>query len=141
MRLTRRELQEAFEVRELLECGAVALAATRLTEAELAGLEQILAQYEKLAREVRDSGSLAAESPGTVQMTVLDMAFHMNVISGTKNRRLIKMVGDIHVLTRTLGRWASLPTVSVLRRLALIIHGHRRVLRALKKRDGEAAQH
>jgi len=141
MRLSRRDLQEAFEVRELLECGAVALAATRLTEAELASLDQILRQYEKLAREIRDSGSLDAESPVTLQMTVLDMAFHMNVISGTKNRRLIKMVGDIHVLTRTLGRWASLPSVPALRRLALIIRGHRRILRSLKQRESAAAQH
>lgn len=141
MLLGRHELEEAFELREVLECGAVTLAADRLTPDELRELDEILKRYEQLAREVCDGEGLAPDDARSTQMAVLDMAFHMKVISGTRNRRLLKMVSDVHLLTRTLGRWTSLPSVPHMTRLAMIIRSHRRIYRALVQRDKEAAEH
>src|SRR4051794_27784009 len=53
--LDRRELEEFFELREILECSAASIAAKRITDQELSGLEELCRQYDSIVARMRDS--------------------------------------------------------------------------------------
>src|SRR5579872_4314409 len=99
-RLSREELVESFELREILECGAAAIAAERITDAEL------LDEYEATVRNVGE-----AHNDGLLnwRLSILDIAFHLKIIEAVKNQSLLRAVGDIQLLTGILQRRADVP--------------------------------
>ncbi len=142
MALGRRELEEAFEVREMLECSAVAMAAERITAPQLAELKEICRRYELVARDVRKEKNPGEEiSEQKTQTNVLDLLFHMKITAAADNRRLLKMVSDSHLFTRIFSRPAMSPSMPHLRRVSLNHRDHGRILRALVKHDVAAAVH
>ena len=62
-KLDRRELEESFELREILECSAAAMAAQRITEPELAALAHVCDQYESLGRDAFAFGGAPSGPP------------------------------------------------------------------------------
>ncbi len=139
--LDRRELDEAFELREMLESSAAAKAAERVTDQEIEQLQGICDQLLAGLRKLRDENVQITTDPLHEQLVLLDMAFHLKLIGGARNRRLIQLVSDLHVLGRILRLRAEMPSVSLLRRGALVYRDHLRIVRALRKRDSRAAQH
>lgn len=131
-RMTRAELVEAFELREILECGASAIAARRITDQELRELSELCDEYEATVRRVGESRN---EGPLNWRLSVLDIAFHLKIIEAVKNRSLIRAVGDIQLLTGILQRRADVPTVPHSERLHHVCTDHRDILRALETRD------
>lgn len=138
--LDRGELDEAFEFREVLESAAAAKAAERITDSELAALNALCEQYRALARQVRDDGVRSVNHTLGDRLVVLDMAFHLKLIRAARNRRLLRGVTDLHILGRLLRRRAEIPTVSLLSRVALVYRDHRRIVRALRRRDADATR-
>ena len=137
-RLNRRELEEVFDLREMLESGIAARAAERITAAELAELEKSCEQYRVMAHTARD----VAQSTGAhhEQVVLLDIAFHLKILRAARNRTVARIVADAHLLTRILRRRAELPSVSYRHRIAQSCLAHARIVRALKRRDSQAAQ-
>jgi DNA-binding GntR family transcriptional regulator len=135
----RREIEEFFELREILECGAVRLAADRITDEELAQLEALVEQYRILATRLRLPMSPEARLEDSNKMNILDMSFHLMLMSASKNRRMVQMVADVHLLTRILRRSAALPGESPIRRSARVLLHHGRILRALRNHLVEQA--
>jgi DNA-binding GntR family transcriptional regulator len=80
-----REAREAFEARALIEVECARLAATRASEAEIAGIRATLKDGETAARK-DDARALAA----------MDEAFHVALASASGNRTLAKMVTILH---------------------------------------------
>jgi DNA-binding GntR family transcriptional regulator len=138
--LDRRELEELFELREVLECGAATAAAQRVTDTELAGLEAVLDEYEAVMARVREAGADKPAAPPAYRRTaLLDMTFHLKIIEAAKNRSLLRMVRDTQLLTRVFQRRgeAAGASVPLLQRLERICTDHRAILSALRQRDAE----
>lgn len=98
--LTRDEAVELYELREALECFAVRRAAERAGERLLAGLGDKLRASAGLVEKVRRSGKRAAAKALSAPFHALDLAFHMTLLEAAGNRRMLKVVGDSHILTR-----------------------------------------
>jgi len=118
------EVLEVVEVREGLAGLAGELAARRLTDAECAELEQLVAaQWEAHA------GGRAADLPE------LDERFHMIIYRATRNHVLT----TVHDYTRSVLdniRWNS---ITLMVRTEDSLHEHERIIEALKARDPRAA--
>ncbi|MEO6435954.1 MAG: GntR family transcriptional regulator [Tepidisphaeraceae bacterium] len=138
--LQRSDLEETFELREMLEVAAIGKAATRITEPEMRELECICDQYLASTRLVREAKDNGRSDQLFERLVVLDMAFHLIVMRAARNGRLLQIIGDLHVLSRILRRRADLPEVSRLTRSALVWRDHVRIVRALRRRDVVAAQ-
>lgn len=134
--LTRDEVQELFDLRETLECYAVRRAVTYLADSDLALLRRLIS-------EMRQQVAHAAQSPDRLivgddagRWVINDSLFHMLLIRSARNSWLIKMIGDLQLMTRMFGQRREPLSVS---NLVWIYAGHTRIVRALERRDGAAA--
>ncbi len=98
--LTRDEAIELYELREALESFSAAHAAERISARQLDELGGNLAKSATLAKKVRTSGKGLADKATAKQFHALDLGFHMTIIEASRNRRMLKVVGDSHILTR-----------------------------------------
>lgn len=122
LRSTRGTLAEQLELRRLIEPQVARLAAERGAEADL----DAVSHYISLQEAHFSLGSTFIEE---------DSAFHLAIAHATKNTLLVKMIEGIHELLRE-SRERSSQTTEALRRS---LEGHRRVQRAIRDRDGQAA--
>jgi DNA-binding GntR family transcriptional regulator len=116
------DLQKIFELRVTLECLSCELAAERITEEELKKLEAMFENVDSLAE-------------GSEEHVRVDRAFHRAIASATRNEYLQRAV------ERTLNLAIRLLYVSGSRmaKVGEIAEEYRRVLEALRRRDGKAA--
>lgn len=98
--LTRDEAIELYELREALESFAASHAAERISARQLKELEDNLAQSAELVQKVKVSGKGKADKSVAKKFHALDLSFHMTIIEASRNRRMLKVVGDSHILTR-----------------------------------------
>lgn len=98
--LTREEAIELYELREAMESYAAARAAERISERQLKELASNLEESQLLVAHVKSSGDKAADRKVARSFHSLDLAFHMTIIEASRNRRMLKVVGDSHILTR-----------------------------------------
>ncbi|MDF1823950.1 MAG: GntR family transcriptional regulator [Verrucomicrobiales bacterium] len=98
--LTREEAIELYELREAMESYAAARASERISDRQLSELSKNLEKSRELVKKVRKSGDELANEEIAGQFHFLDLAFHMTIIEASRNRRMLKMVGDSHILTR-----------------------------------------
>ncbi|MFO7704265.1 MAG: GntR family transcriptional regulator [Halopseudomonas sp.] len=122
------ELIELYHVREALEGMACRQAAENMTEAEIAGLREVLATHEK------HSGLKANES---YYQQEGDLDIHYLIIQGSKNRTLSDMLcGDLYHLVRMYRyRFSTTP-----KRPQQAFAEHHRIIEAIADRDGELAE-
>jgi len=98
--LTREEAVELYELREALESFAARRAAERISDRLLSELDRNLISSAEIVSKVRLSGKESADRAIANQFHTLDLAFHMTIIEASRNRRMLKVVGDSHILTR-----------------------------------------
>jgi DNA-binding GntR family transcriptional regulator len=118
-------LNQLFEVRSVLEGLCARLAAQRATEEQLASLEAMMSQFERIARE--------ADSQSWLQ---LDRQFHETIYAAAGNSFLKDALKrsyalDMRIWYLVLNRMTDLPR---------IVESHRAVVNALKARDARAAE-
>jgi DNA-binding GntR family transcriptional regulator len=122
--LTKDEFLEAYQVREALESFAVRLAVPRLAASELATLQALADEMERLAADDDVDGFFEANA-----------RFHQAIVASSGNRQLV----EIHrQLTGQMGRYrrVSLRLRGSLRRS---VEEHRAILRAVARRDVDRA--
>ncbi|MEH0549126.1 FadR/GntR family transcriptional regulator [Streptomyces sp. B21-105] len=117
-------LQDLMEVRRLLEPVATALAATRISDAQLAKIKHHL----DAMRESRDE-------PG--QLTAHDVAFHHAVVSATGNETLLTLLEGISGRTLRARIWRGLVDTQVPGRT---LAEHEAIFNALSTRDASLSQ-
>tara|TARA_R110000850_G_scaffold164847_2_gene289847 strand:+ start:2564 stop:3256 length:693 start_codon:yes stop_codon:yes gene_type:complete len=98
--LTREEAVELYELREALESFAAARASERISERQLVELKHNLSASSNLVEKVKKSGRKTADKATAKKFHALDLAFHMTIIEASRNRRMLKVVGDSHILSR-----------------------------------------
>lgn len=122
--ITRRDLIELFEIRQLLESHATKRAAAQLTDEDLAFIDQLLEQ----ARAAVAQGDLA-------RFQETEIAFHDFFVEHAQNRRLLALMASIRDLTYR-QRVLSLASVENVRQSLV---EHQRIAEALRQRDPELA--
>ncbi len=146
--LNRDELKQLFEMRMMLESGAARLAADAMTDQDLDELGSIVKENRRLELQIRDemrlsdSAELWQLKPCVMRQRAAEThyRFHLMIIQATHNDLLAKTMGNMHILTRLLNSPILLPEHGgYLKRVARDYAYHRRILRALRKRDGQAA--
>jgi DNA-binding GntR family transcriptional regulator len=134
--VSRAELDELFELREFLEVGAVAKAARRISPEAIEQLWEFCDHYLRLAKLWRDTDDVAKRDDVLANMARVDAAFHIQLLMASGNRRLIKLVGDLHLMAFLFRRHAQIPRAAALARWARAHREHCRIVRALARRDG-----
>lgn len=139
-KLDRHEFQEMLELRVSLESTAARLAAKRITAVQLAKLRENRQLHLQSIKELRQSEAAVVgvihdrrwpEVPGE-RLAKLNALFHLTILSACGNRKLIKIVTDLHLLSKALRGRVFLSDRSPISLLARDYHFHRRVLRALE---------
>ncbi len=125
--LSAEQLLEIYHVREALEGMAARLAATAMSDAEVADLAALLAAHRQQVESDPSHAYLQKEG---------DLDFHYRVVQGSKNSRLIELLcNDLYHLVRLYRR--QFGEVSRAQR-ALVEHEH--IVAAIADRDGEMAE-
>ncbi len=135
--LTRDEAVELYDLREALESYAAERLAGRHGESDLAVLEMNLANSSKLVGRVRASGRPAATAAVAKQFRALDLGFHMSLIEASGNRRMLKVVGDSHILSRIFQADRHRFTLEILQATQ---SEHEEILAAIRSRQPAAAR-
>ncbi len=133
------ELRELFELRGILEGGAVCLAAQRISDETLAQLSALMDQHEQAVEKLRASGWDHTQQDLMLNLGTLDLTFHLNVIAAAQNQKMMKMISDLHVLTRIFHRRLEVKGDEFRRQTEKIITHHRNILNALSEHDSEKA--
>ena len=118
-------LEKLLALREIVETGAAALAATKATVADLAAIRDAVSRMETSYNK-RDLDD----------MVNADIELHRGILLATGNDILVALVDNIAELLREMRR-ASL---SISEGVQETIAGHRSILNALESRDSELAK-
>ncbi len=135
--LTREEAVELYELREALESFAARRAAERISDRLLGELDQNLGASAAIVATVRDSGKESADRKIANQFHSLDLAFHMTIIEASRNRRMLKVVGDSHILTRIFQADRHAFRLDILETTQ---SEHEAIASAIRSRSADAAQ-
>lgn len=135
--LTRDEAIELYELREALESYAAARAAERIGDRQLSELRENLEQSRILTEEVRKSGKAKAGKAIAKKFHALDLSFHMTIIEASRNQRMLKVVGDSHILTRIFQADRHSFSQEI---LDATLSEHSAIESAVRKGDGSAAR-
>jgi len=120
--ITRRDLEDLFELRALLESFAAEKAASLLTDDELARVDRLL-----------EASVSAVEQGDMDRFLETEIAFHTLFIERAPNRHLIAMMESLQDLTYR-ERVLSLESLKNVRES---LNEHQRIVEALHQRDGE----
>jgi len=136
-RLGREDVGHLLDVREAMECLAVARAAEIITIPQLRRLCDLCDAMAEIADAIQSDGLEAAEGERYRRLVALDMEFHETLIGVAANLWLTKAVGDLLVMEHSA---MSKPSHSPLAGMARTIRAHRALVDALHARDAEAAR-
>ena len=122
--LTRKDIDEIYEIRDVLESFAAEKAASLITDVEIDSLKKLLGESKK-----------CFANKDVSKMAIINTKFHNVVYQASKNRRLFKLI-DILCTNITRHRELILETGS----MRSSIEGHQEILNALMNRDGKASK-
>jgi len=122
---TKKDIIETFQLRGILECGAVFLAAQRVTPAQLAELHRVAEQCD----------SLASDPAQKKAKLDLDNRFHLMLAEAGGNALLHQEIARCNRRVRAI-QWLKLDPPT----LKQAHPEHLKILAALEKRDPQAAQ-
>jgi DNA-binding GntR family transcriptional regulator len=118
-------MREIFEVRTTLEGMCARLAAERITDEEIEGMEQLLRDFDRVIREGDNKALLA-----------VDQKFHQKLYEASGNRFLARALEDMYTLIYRLSYFALDRMGSV----RASVEEHRDILAALRASDSRSAE-
>lgn len=136
--LDRAEMAELYEVREALESHTAESVAGRLSEEDEQMLGLLCKRILQVARELRDSGKKTFSPKQLQSFLAADMGFHMVILRAGGNRRMMKIVADLRVLSQI---FATQREPHDLKIVVNVYRFHRRILRQLKTGDSKLARY
>ena len=126
--LDRKTLADLYGVREALEGMACRLAATQMTDDEIANLSRLLDRHEEQIR--MEGGKVYSQSEG-------DLDFHYQIARGSRNRMLMDLLGNEQYQLLRMCRYRTSRKAN---RTQPALQQHRQIVAALEQRDGELAE-
>lgn len=137
---TRKEIEDLYDLRELLEGHAAQVAATKVTDADLAELDRLCELTHAMCHEARDKGLTELKGEFARRWAAVDVQFHMRIIDAADNSALSEAARSNRVLSILCGQGFRLPQDRFLYNRARTWSEHMRILQALKQRDAHAAK-
>jgi DNA-binding GntR family transcriptional regulator len=134
----RRDIDEIFQIRLLLEPFVASQAAQRADRNTLRELSRVHADMLAVVRQFRKAADPATRDRLMQEHISLDIAFHDLLLRSADNRRILKMIADANILTRTVG----CPVAALENMLPFLVENqreHGRVLRAVRRGDHREA--
>jgi len=138
--VSRRDLEEAYVVREAVEGCAAAEAAQNIGPRELRQLEEICDRWLALVRDIRQQPDKIAAAEQRAQWSDLDEEFHAILVAASHNQLLEKIVSENRLLSTVFKATRNIPEVTTLRAAAWTWRDHALLVRAMKQRDPERAR-
>ncbi len=135
-KLDRKALIEVYEVREIFEPHASALAAERATTEEIKKLSAELKKMTQIQSRYKGDILQFAERPDARQFDRADYEFHMLILNATGNDTLIRTASQSQALTRVFGIRPHRYDFQVMKRAC---DDHAKILDAIIVRDAPAA--
>ncbi len=126
--LDRKTLSDLYAVREALEGMACRIAATQMTDDEIAQLFALLDKHEAQIR--KQGGKVYAQSEG-------DLDFHYQIARGSRNQMLMDLLGSEQYQLLRMCRYRTSRNAQ---RTKPALNQHRQIVEALANRDGELAE-
>ena len=127
--LSAQNLMEIFLVRESLEGMAARLAAQHITDEEVATLEALLEQHEQDIENSEDHAYFQKEG---------DLDFHYQIVLASHNTTLFNLLcNDLYQLVRLYRYQFGMRS----NRASQAFNEHRHIIAAIKRGDGEMAEH
>ncbi|MHC2066372.1 GntR family transcriptional regulator [Bremerella sp. T1] len=136
--LDRSEMAELYEVREALESHAAEAVAEHLSDEDKQILAMLCKKIMETARELRASQERSFSPKQLQSFLAADMGFHMVILRASGNRRMMKIVSDLRVLSRI---FTAKREPHDLKIIVSVYRYHRRILRALNKANGQLARY
>ena len=118
---------ELTEARLLFEGEAASLAATQMTDEELAELERLVS-------------AIARENQGDGGTEEADRAFHLLIARATRNNAVYEIIEHLWDLRRTSPESAQLHSLARTANIKPVVDEHTAILEALRTRDPAAAR-
>jgi DNA-binding GntR family transcriptional regulator len=140
--MARHDLVDLFEVRAILECRAAALAARRITPAQLDDLKASLDALGRLTQAFSStSGNGEDAYEFYLQWQLADVAFHMTLMLGARNRYVMRVVDELRIMSQIFGQRADPPAAwaNPARFWEESLHSHLNIYEAVARRDAKAA--
>lgn len=131
------ELDQMYGVREALESHAAVEAAKSITPKALMQLELLWLTMQDITEEFELSENPIIDGDNLDTFLCADIEFHQVIVAAADNQYLSKMVNDTRLLTRVFTSTCWRYDLYKLEEANLF---HRRLLDALKARDGDAAR-
>ena len=119
-----KSLKDVLEVRRTLDMFAIELACERITDKELALLEEACEKFEA-----------AVETKDTRKIAEADVAFHDIIVASTGNERLIQLVSN---LSEQMYRY-RFEYIQETAQHQTLVREHREMYESIKNKDKEAA--
>ena len=138
-KVDRQELSQLYDVRELFEPHAAAEAARLRTGHELDELNSILAEWESHGKKVlnRKRGATAADLDRWLE---LNERFHEVLITASRNRFLVKITNDVHVLSQCFAAHRGSPGLLSRELVQSTLQTHGELLKAIEDQDSKSAE-
>lgn len=130
MRPTREDAAEVYEMREAIEPFAAGKACHLVGVRQIKTLEGTL-ETMRLVHERALSGE-QVEPESAAAFDQADLRFHLTILEAADNRRMLKVVGDFHLLTGIIGADRHDYDAEV---LGMTIDDHAAILTGLRERD------
>jgi len=139
-RISRQELAELYDVRLALEPVAAACAAEHATAAEITEMREVIAESFRIVRGIAASRARHADARRMAAWLERDRRFHEIVFRASRNRWLSKIATDMKLLAFGFSPQRRLPQLLTVSAAVATWRSHRRLLRALARRNAAAAE-
>lgn len=133
----RQEIEELYDFRAALECHAAEQMAGRMKEHDLEEMTRHNDQLKAIAQAMQDRGAMYMSRDENDRWVLADAAFHMTLLRAQGNRRAIKTVGDLRLMTRIFARRRDDRPLHEAHR---VCREHQNIIDALRRGDAEAAR-
>jgi len=135
--LDQEEMAELYEVREAIEGFAAERIAGIISEKEVEMLRHLCGKLMQIARELRESSDAALGPQKLKDFVAADLGFHLVIIRATGNRRMMKIISDLRILANIFSAKREPHDLPI---IVSAYRYHRRILRAIVHKNGEAAR-
>lgn len=132
----RDELIEVYEVREIIEPGAAAIAARKANAAQIEAIEVELAKMFVAAQDQEQSGAAVACREIKRAFDKADFAFHMRSLEATNNRAIVQTATQSYALIRVFGIRKNIHNTASMK---LTCTQHQSIFDAIANHDPDAA--